>query len=254
MICTLTIGSTVVDLAGYTGRSSETSGLSISTSVQAQNVAYIGATEARQFWRPGSLVTASFTSRMSFDTVADAEFYIANLPFDLIDQQDAVAVLARRSALGTKQVETATASGTATGNGNITVTVTSAVVDGSPVAVTVPVLSGDTASVCAGKIRTALDGNDAISRRFSVSGSGADVILTARRAAANDSTLNIAIANGSPSPGITPAATSANTTAGVADTLTGEITLYDAIAAVGVDAQGASVTLSATVTGRTTAP
>jgi hypothetical protein len=66
--------------------------------------------------------------------------------------------------------------------------------------------------------------------------------------------LNIAIANGSPSPGITPAATSANTTAGVADTLTGEITLYDAIAAVGVDAQGASVTLSATVTGRTTAP
>lgn len=254
MICTLTIGSTVVDLAGYTGRSSETSGLSISTSVQAQNVAYIGTTEARQFWRPGSLVTASFTSRMSFDTVGDAEFYIANLPFDLIDQQDAVAVLARRSALGTKQVETATVSSIAASDGNVTVTVTSAVVDGSPVTLTVPVLSGDNASVIASKIKTALSENDPISRRFSVSGGLVTVALTARRAAANDSTLNIAIANGSPSPGITPAATSANTTAGVADTLTGEITLYDAIAAVGVDAQGASVTLSATVTGRTTAP
>jgi hypothetical protein len=254
MICTLTIGSTVVDLAGYTGRSSETSGLSISTSVQAQNVAYIGTTEARQFWRPGSLVTASFTSRMSFDTVGDAEFYIANLPFDLIDQQDAVAVLARRSALGTKQVETATAAGTASASGNITVTVTSAIIEGSPIILTVPVNIGDDASDCAVKIQDAIEANDAIMRRFTLSGPLPNIRLTARRAAANDSTLNIAIANGSPSPGITPAATSANTTAGVADTLTGEITLYDAIAAVGVDAQGASVTLSATVTGRTTAP
>lgn len=255
MICTLTIGSTVVDLAGYTGRSSETSGLSISTSVQAQNVAYIGTTEARQFWRPGSLVTASFTSRMSFDTVADAEFYIANLPFDLIDQQDAVAVLARRSALGTKQVETATAAGTASASGNITVTVTSAIIEGSPIILTVPVNIGDDAGDCAVKIQDAIEANDAIMRRFTLGGASLpNIRLTARRAAANDSTLNIAIANGSPSPGITPAATSANTTAGVADTLTGEITLYDAIAAVGVDAQGASVTLSATVTGRTTAP
>jgi hypothetical protein len=254
MICNLTIGSVVIPLAGYTGRTSETKGLQISTQAQSQTVAYIGTAEARQFWRPGSLVTASFTSFLTFGSVAEAEFYIGTLPTDLIDQDGATAVLGTRTALGTAQVETATAAGTATGNGNVTVTITSAILDGSPLTVTVPISSGDPASTWAGKVRTALAADISVSKRFSVGGSTTSIQLTAKVAAANDATLNIALANGSPSPGITPAATSANTTAGVTDTVTPTLTLYDAIAAIGTDAQGASVVLNATITGRTDNP
>ena len=254
MICNLTIGSTVLPLAGYTGRASETNGLSISTQAQGQTVSYIGVAEARQFWRPGSLVTASFSSLMTFDSVADADFYAGTLPTDLIAQQDATAIIGTRSAFGTAQVETATAAGTASGNGNVAVTITSAIVAGSPLAISVPITSGDTASVWAGKVRTALAANLAIAKRFAVSGTSASIILTSRQAAANDSTLNIALANGSPSPGITPATTSADTTAGVADAVTPVLSLYDVIAAVGADSQGASVMLSVTLTGRTTNP
>lgn len=254
MICNLTIGSVVIPLAGYTGRTSETKGLQISTQAQSQTVAYIGTAEARQFWRPGSLVTASFTSFLTFSSATEAEFYAGTLPTDLIDQDGATAVLGTRTAFGTAQVETATAAGTATGDGNVAVTITSAIVEGSPLTINVPISSGDTASVWAAKVRTALDATPAVSKRFSVGGSTTSIQLTAKVAAANDATLNIALANGSPSPGITPAATSANTTAGVADTVTPMLTLYDAIAAVGTDVQGASVMLNATITGRTDNP
>jgi hypothetical protein len=125
---------------------------------------------------------------------------------------------------GTNQVETATASGTASASASVVCTVTSAGMVGSPLAVTVPITSGDTASVWAGKVRTALAANATIAARFTVSGSGATIVLTRTPLTSigisfpfpNDATLNIALANGSPSPGITAAATSADTTAGVA--------------------------------------
>lgn len=254
MICNLTIGSTVLPLAGYTGRASETNGLSISTQAQSQTVSYIGKAEARQFWRPGSLVTASFSSLMTFDSVADADFYAGTLPTDLIAQQDATAIIGTRSAFGTKQVETATAAGTATGNGNVAVTITSAILAGSPLTINVPISSGDDPGDWAAKVRDSLAANTEVTKRFTVTGPSTSITLTAKVAGANDSTLNIALANGSPSPGITPAATSANTTAGVADTVTPVLSLYDVIAAVGADSQGASVMLSVTLTGRTANP
>lgn len=254
MICNLTIGSTVIPLAGYTGRTSETRGLQVSTETQSQTVSYIGTAEARQFWRPGSLVTASFTSYLTFSSATEAEFFVGTLPTDLIDQDGATAVLGTRTALGTAQVETATAAGTSTGAGNLAVTITSAILDGSPLTINVPIASGEDAGDWAATVRDALASNTAIAKRFIVTGPGTAIRLTARVAAANDATLNIALANGSPSPGITPAATSTNTTAGVADTVTPMLTLYDAIAAVGTDVQGASVVLNATVTGRTTNP
>jgi len=74
---------------------------------------------------------------------------------------------------------------------------------------------GDTASIVAQKIRTALAADAAVAALFAVSGSGANIVLTALSRLANDSTLNIAIANGTTA-GITAAPTSANTTAGVA--------------------------------------
>jgi hypothetical protein len=119
------------------------------------------------------------------------------------------------SDAGTAQVETATAAGTITGAGNATVTVTSAILAGSPLAVSVAVALNDTAATWAGKVRTALGENEAIAALYTVGGSSTSISLTARTTAANDTTLNIALANGTCT-GITNAGTSTNSTAGVA--------------------------------------
>ncbi len=139
---------------------------------------------------------------------------------------------------GTAQVETATAAGTITTAGNMTVTVTAAGLTGSPLAITVAVALDDTAATWAGKVRTALAANAAVAAMFTVSGTTTAIVLTRKPVAtytlsgsndgssettvvnvyaANDTTLNIALADDT-SAGITEAATSANTTAGVVTT------------------------------------
>jgi hypothetical protein len=118
---------------------------------------------------------------------------------------------------GTNQVETATivAAAGATTAGNLNVTVTSALVTGSPLLVPVALLlTDDTAAKVATKVRAALTATAAITAHYTVGGTSADYSLTAIAKAANDSTLNLAHANGT-SAGITTAATSTNTTAGV---------------------------------------
>lgn len=125
---------------------------------------------------------------------------------------------------GAAQVETATAAGTASASGDITATITSAGMAGSPLAITVPILNGDTAAVWAGKVRTALAANAVIAARFVVSGTNTAIVLTRKPGTmlvadnesvnlflATDATLNIALAGPT---GVTPAATSANTVAG----------------------------------------
>lgn len=119
---------------------------------------------------------------------------------------------------GIPQVETATVVGAVTGDGNASVTVTAAGLAGSPLLTSVAVLNGDSVSTTGGKIRAALGGVAAITALFAVGGAGANVTLTRLIGAANDSTLNIAIANDT-STGLTAAPTSANTTAGVASAL-----------------------------------
>jgi len=116
---------------------------------------------------------------------------------------------------GTQQVNTATIVGTITGSGNATITVTAAGMTGSPHAVSVAVTNGDTASVVAGKCRTALAADADVSSFFAVGGTGATIVLTALLPAANDGTMNIASANGTCT-GLTTEASSTATTAGVA--------------------------------------
>lgn len=129
---------------------------------------------------------------------------------------------------GTAQVETATAAGTITGSGNAEVIVTAAGMTGSPKTILVAVENGDTAAVWAGKVRTALAADTAVAALFDVSGTSTSIVLTRKPSktytigatilpirVANDSTLNIELDNDT-STGITPAASSANTTAGVA--------------------------------------
>jgi hypothetical protein len=126
------------------------------------------------------------------------------------------------TAAGTAQVETATivAAAGATTAGDLNVTVTSALVTGSPLLVPVALLLTDnTASLVATKVRAALNATAAVTAHYTIGGSGATYSLTtsAINHAANDATLNMAHANGT-CVGITTAATSANTTAGVGTT------------------------------------
>ncbi|HVT72268.1 MAG TPA: immunoglobulin domain-containing protein, partial [Lacunisphaera sp.] len=113
----------------------------------------------------------------------------------------------------TLQVETATAVGTITTAGNASITVTGAGITGSPLTIPVPVNLNDTASTWAAAVRTALGGTPAITSLYTVGGTGTAITLTRIVAAANDNTLNIAIANGTAA-GITAAPTSNNTISG----------------------------------------
>jgi len=132
---------------------------------------------------------------------------------------------------GVAQVETATAAGTVTATGDASVIVTSAGMTGSPLTILVPVANGDTPTVWAGKVRTALSANATVAARFTVGGSTTAISLTRLPAtvggtpiySGNDTTLNIALANGT-STGITAAPTSTNTTAGTA---TSGVLLFD---------------------------
>lgn len=123
--------------------------------------------------------------------------------------------IATGTAIGITAAPTSadTTAGVASGAGNAAITVTSAVMWNSPKTIAVAVAEADDASAVAGKIRTALAADVNVAAKFDVSGATDKVILTAKTAAADDATLNIAVAAGT-STGLTPDATSDNTTAG----------------------------------------
>jgi len=118
--------------------------------------------------------------------------------------------------VGTLQVETATVAGTidVAGAGNATVVVTAAGMTGSPVTLAVAVANNDTAAQVAGKIKTAMGLDAGIAAWFTIGGADAVIILTRKAATANDATMNVSIDNGTCT-GLTTAATSDDTTAGV---------------------------------------
>lgn len=138
-----------------------------------------------------------------------------------LDVQSGVCTGSAAFVAGTAQVETATvvAASGATSNGNCIVTVTGASLTGSPLAVTVALTTAsNTATLVAAALAAGLQANAAIAAKYTVTSSGANIILTVNvdsdsNYIANDATLNIAIPSGL---GITAAATSTDTTAGVA--------------------------------------
>jgi hypothetical protein len=153
-----------------------------------------------------------------------------------------------------KQRETFTVIGTvdADGAGNVAVTVTGALIPGGSKVLNVAVANNDTAAQVAGKIRTALAADGDINDGYAVGGSGADGYLETLVEAAYDSTLNVAIAEGT-SDGLTDAPTSTNTTLGNAAgatlgtvesingddvTLTGNASINAAVGAVVVGSDG----------------
>ena len=119
------------------------------------------------------------------------------------------------NGIDVRQVETATAAGTVgvSGAGNAQATVTAAGMPGSPRVVSFAVANNDTPALWAPKARAALAADPVVSQFFVVSGSGTSIVITARLAAADDATMNLALATGTAT-GITAAPTSTNTTAG----------------------------------------
>lgn len=172
---------------------------------------------------------AAETAMDSVTKVISCDAIMQGASSDLvIDLSDLDSTGTTAWAAGTAQVETATIVGTISTAGNMTVTVTSADVTGSPLALSVAVANADTASQVATKVRAALTDNTAISTYFTAGGSGADVTLAHKGTIqqtiqgtsipaypANDATLNIAYTNDTCA-GLTPDATSDDTTAGVA--------------------------------------
>lgn len=130
---------------------------------------------------------------------------------------------------GHHQVETILAVGDSVRDGSVTVTVTGADFASAPVVLEVPVLAGDSADVWAEKVRAALAADAVVTGNYQVAGSGNQISLVRKVAAANDATLNLALANGATSPGITADATSENAVPGVfpfyAGAISGEISV-----------------------------
>lgn len=119
---------------------------------------------------------------------------------------------------GASQVETATviAAGGCTSDGTVSIIVTGAYLAGSPITIPVAIttVTHTTATLIATAIRTALSANAVISARYDVGGVTAAFTLTDKLKRSNDATLNIEIPAGL---GITAAASSADTTAGVGE-------------------------------------
>ena len=130
---------------------------------------------------------------------------------------------------GAAQVETATvtAASGCTSNGNLVLTVTAAGMTGSPKAINVALTTAvhTTATLIAAACAVALNADTDYAALFTATSSGATVITTRNATssytvpggtlnlyAANDATLNVAIAAGL---GVSAATTSADTTAGV---------------------------------------
>jgi len=137
-----------------------------------------------------------------------------------IDLQSGVATGSAAYVAGTAQVETATvvAASGATSNGNCSLTFTSTATTGSPLTVVVALTTAsNTATLVAAALAAGLAANTAIAAVWTVTSSGANIVITRKSDAngykyANEANTNLAIPAGL---GITAAATSANTTAGV---------------------------------------
>lgn len=131
---------------------------------------------------------------------------------------------------GTAQVETATivAASGCTSNGTMAMTLTAAGMTGSPRTINVALTTTEhtTAALIATAARAAINADTVAAARLTASGTGADIVLTINPTStftvpggtldlypANDATLNLAIPSGL---GVTAAATSTGTTAGIA--------------------------------------
>jgi hypothetical protein len=184
-----------------------------------------GTTGTVQVGANSETVTLTAAKQVSFQAVL-----VGSASDLIIDISDLDNTGSTAWTAGNAQVETATvtaASGVTT-SGNATVTVTATGMTGSPKAISVPLTTGThtTATLIATAIAAGLNADTAYAALFTATSSGASVITTGKASStytlngtsvpiytATIANLNVALAGGL---GITAAATSADTTAGVA--------------------------------------
>jgi hypothetical protein len=255
------IGDKIIDLAGWDqGQGAETSGLNISSNYNFQDVAYIGGTYGRQFFRPGTMVSASFTSRFELSDTLTSQYqnrvtyFLRTMPVRLSNQSGCIFKLSQQySGLFVPQWESITGTGTITLAGNAKITLTSAAIDSSPLVIKFPVTLGQTPSQWMVTARSYYDQSPEVRQFYNVSGAGS--VLDIRRKspyAVNDSTLLMVISNDTCT-GIT-SSSSVEVSAGSSVLWPNEMTFYDANVAVAVTQLGTSVMLNTSVTGRLTSP
>lgn len=175
--------------------------------------------EASEF-RSNSVILESNTPNTDFRhtgyTWVEAGDYIARLA--RFGEGTWTGEFAGQGVYGHNQVETQVIVGTAGGSATASSVVTAAGMTGSPVTVQVPLIGSDnTAALVAAKFRANLANDPNVSSFFHVGGTGANVQLIALDPAANDGTMNFSIIAGGS--GVTPSATSTNTTAGTENAL-----------------------------------
>ncbi len=195
-----------------------------------------GATSAVHSRMSGSIgtPTAVYAYPVAPDIIYQLALQIASGDTLTLDFETGIVT---GTVAGAYQVETATvvAAGGCTSNGNCDVVVTGAHLTGSPITIPVALttVTHTTATLIATAIKTALIANAVIAAQYTPNSSGAAVTLTDLTKRANDATLNIAIPAGL---GISAAASSANTTAGVAVSMAYKRsgTVWDATDAEGV--------------------
>jgi len=184
-----------------------------------------GTTGTVQVGANSETVTLTAAKQVSFQAVL-----VGSASDLIIDISDLDNTGSTAWTAGNAQVETATvtaASGITT-SGNATVTITATGMTGSPKAISVPLTTGThtTATLIATAIAAGLNADTAYAALFTATSSGASVITTGKASStytlngtsvpiytATIANLNVALAGGL---GITAAATSADTTAGVA--------------------------------------
>lgn len=109
------------------------------------------------------------------------------------------------------------AAGVLTASGNITLSIVSALA--GTFTLSVPVLQGDTLATWTQSLANALQNDNRINRFYNVTNNGSVITLTKLSPfTANDATLSVTAANGTPSPGLPATYSSANETSGVATT------------------------------------
>jgi hypothetical protein len=231
MICNLDIGGTVIELAGGNGRESETSGLRIDTETNFERVAYLGVTDGRQFARPGSYVSASFSSIQSFATVQAAETYVLGLPADLADQSGATAQIGREVSA---MVVTGTLSPNATGT-----YLFSEIIDGKPA-----YAKGTPNTVGFSEI---VWDSDNLKWQIQMLSALFPVTIDFWRSSSNVATPNLATGWAAVSPATGTPTVAASTV------ITPSLTIYDAQANVSASHRGCAVTLDVQISGRLTA-
>lgn len=158
----------------------------------------------------------------------------------------------------TRQVVTVEVSGTVSGDGDLTVDVLSDLF--ATQVLTVPVLTGQSAATVAGLIVAAATANATVNADYAASAVGADVFLTARAAAADDTTLACNITGdlgiigafsvaGTPAVVPATATTAAHATTGAySKTFSPALAVGSTVTVSATDAAGTGPTLTLTVT------